>query len=332
MLLPPPLSGGGCENLAVRGFSGSYSHFFCDRGPSLILLGGYEVARPQGEVGDLQTNRCIRWRAGSATWTAAPDMIYFRTDAAAVGLNDGRVLVVGGWGGRARTEFDNDPNGSADGPLASAEILADSGWVEVAPAPFHQAHSAAGCLRTGHVVIAGGNDADEDSVASVCMYDPGADRWTTLPDMHRARSEATGCVLSSGRFVVFGGYDEDRYDSRRGFNQWMGDDFAEMWDPVAHSWTLLPAPGIRASLSPRTTCSASAVAGGAVVSWQPHGDSEAEERLGACGRAELFDEDGGCWFSLPSQHSNTCKNSGRLVSFEVTESKGGTSSGRTASV
>jgi hypothetical protein len=52
MLLPPPLSGGGCEDLAVRGFPGSYSHLFCDRGPSLILLG--EVARPQG---DLQMNR-----------------------------------------------------------------------------------------------------------------------------------------------------------------------------------------------------------------------------------------------------------------------------------
>jgi hypothetical protein len=252
-------------------------------------------------------------------------MIYFRTDAAAMGLNDGRVLVVGGWGGHARMEFDNYPNGS--GPLASAELLADSSWVEVAPAHFHKAMSAAGYLRTGHVVITGGNDAGEDSVASVCMYDPGADRWTMLPDMHRARSDATGFVLSSERFVVFGGY-----DFRCGPNHWMGDDFVEMWDPVAHSWTLLPAPGIRASLSPRTTYSASAVAGGAVVSWQPHGDSEAEGRLGACGRAELVDEDSGCWFSLPSQHSTTWKKSGRLVSFEVAEANGGTNSGRTASV
>ena len=90
----------------------------------------------------------------------------------------------------------------------------------------------------------------------------------------------------------------------------MGDDFAEVWDPGTNLWAPLPAPDIRASLSPRTECRARAVAGGALVCWDVRSETSED-----CGRVELFDEESGRWFCLPTRHATPSQNIGQLVSF-----------------
>jgi hypothetical protein len=126
-LPPPPIRRGDALPPPIPG--SSYGHFFCDRGPVLLLSGGWEDI----DGGEVRRKRCVQWRDGSAEWVYASEPAYFRQFAAAVTLHDGRILVMGGVGGRVGEESWTEDG--VTGTLASAEILTDGSWAEVAPIP-----------------------------------------------------------------------------------------------------------------------------------------------------------------------------------------------------
>ena len=63
-------------------------------------------------------------------------------------------------------------------------------------------------LADGHVLIAGGFDIIGDrSTSSVDLYDPAADRWSTLTEMPQPRADGTAVVLEDDSVLVVGGAD-----------------------------------------------------------------------------------------------------------------------------
>ena len=114
-----------------------------------------------------------------------------RSDACAVLLGDGRVLLAGGE--------------NASGALNSVEVLQDDGRFHAA-APMNLAHSSAACalLPDGTVLVAGGRSGGGTTNA-VELYDPAEDRWKPGPDMLQDRAGATVSVLNDGRVLIAGG-------------------------------------------------------------------------------------------------------------------------------
>jgi hypothetical protein len=115
-------------------------------------------------------------------------------------LNDGRVLVAGGFRFGPRSGF-----GVTDTPLAGAQIFdpRTNTWMDAASMTIRRARHAAVTLPGGQVMVLGG--LHEDALAAVEIYDPAADKWTTSASMHTARYDHTA-VCSGGLVVVMGGF------------------------------------------------------------------------------------------------------------------------------
>ena len=66
--------------------------------------------------------------------------------------------------------------------------------------------------------------SNQDTLDSVCVYDPQADAWTQLASMDSARHDHASAVVG-GKLYIFGGYnDEDRLIT------------AKVYDPASDSW------------------------------------------------------------------------------------------------
>ncbi len=79
-------------------------------------------------------------------------------------------------------------------------------WTTLAPSAHAPLYYAAGVLRDGRVIVAGG-EYDSGSMVlllNVERYDPVADSWTTLPNPTGwvRIGDAPGCTLPDGRFMI----------------------------------------------------------------------------------------------------------------------------------
>jgi hypothetical protein len=104
-------------------------------------------------------------------------MAIARSSLTATPLENGRVLVVGGFG-ETTTELHDPPTGtwSAGGTLSQPR------WLHVAV-----------CLRDGRVLVAGGA-----YTAAAELYDPATNRWTPTGSVHIDRHSATATLLRDG--------------------------------------------------------------------------------------------------------------------------------------
>jgi len=183
-------------------------------GRKVLIAGGWAgptappfVPLQTAEIYDQKTN----------TWTGTGKMNVARGELAAVVLQDGRVLVVGGVAG--------------DGtPLKSAEIydLRTGIWTLTKGSMRDGRNDLALVeLRDGRVLAAGGEmDAQGDRNMSAEIFDPHTERWTPTAPMTVARSEVeyASVLLPDGRVLVPGGYtanstpvkSSDLYDPRTG--------------------------------------------------------------------------------------------------------------------
>jgi hypothetical protein len=134
-------------------------------------------------------------------WTPGPAMSVGRVGHAIAVLGNGDVFVVGGTRDPAPAEI-FDPRSNT---WASTTELAS----RIAP--------VVGVLAGGRVVVAGGVVEKYDPATvqstgytpvlldSVDVFDIGRGSWSAAPPMAVARWQATGSVLSDGRFLVCGG-------------------------------------------------------------------------------------------------------------------------------
>ena len=130
-------------------------------------------------------------------WTDAGTMSISRDSPHAVGLGDGRVLVVGTGGDPSDDSVRTDIWGPG-----TAE------WHETEPLNKPRALFIAEPLPDRGVLVAGGQNAEFQSFSSAYTYDPSpaAESWTKVGLMVAARTAPASAVLPDGRILVAGGY------------------------------------------------------------------------------------------------------------------------------
>lgn len=141
--------------------------------------------------------------------------------AAALALPSGRVLVTGG------------QPASASAPVATAAIydpIADA-WTAIPAMNQARARHHMSLLDSGVVAAFGGTAAAAGgtSLASVEIYDPAANAWTTLPGaMTTARHSMLVTRLAGGKLLVAGGVAAGSATTS-----------GELFDPVLGTWAAI---------------------------------------------------------------------------------------------
>ncbi|WP_437622967.1 Kelch repeat-containing protein [Sorangium sp. So ce1151] len=173
------------------------------------------------------------WAASAPSWESVPSMITPRGEHTATELQDGRVLVTGGY-----PLVDAPPYTSlAAMSLREVEIYdpATRTWSPAAPLAQPRSGHAATLLPNGRVLVAGGRSRREvpsgAALASVELYDPTSNTWTTAAPLPRPHP-APSMVLVDGRPVLVGSGLNDTRDSDQ-FN-------SATYDPASDRWTALP--------------------------------------------------------------------------------------------
>jgi hypothetical protein len=188
------------------------SHFqgvMLDSGEVLVVGGG--AATTHANCNGQNTPNCgpiadplasaERFDPSKGQWRAAAPMKTARYSFTLTRLADGRVLAVGGVNATVpsatstRTAEVYDPNADA--------------WTDVAqlPVPDREHHSAI-LLDSGHVMIAGGKQANVGMIRLVDLYAPDADGWTATSPLSAVRTDPNLVRLQSGHILAVGGYDQ----------------------------------------------------------------------------------------------------------------------------
>ncbi len=106
------------------------------------------------------------WRHNSTVWHSLPPMSVPRSCANAVGLSDGRVMVLGGLAGKivstepqevtAPQEYDEHMPSNNISISNTVEVLSanDEGWSTATTMSIPRANAMAGLLPNGHVIVA----------------------------------------------------------------------------------------------------------------------------------------------------------------------------------
>lgn len=123
---------------------------------------------------------------------AAP-MGVARAAHTATRLQDGRVLIAGGFGD--------------DGSEASAELFdpADGSFSPTGAMSTARNSQTATLLRDGRVLLVGGYGAGGERLASAELYDPTAGSFSPTGSMPSRRADHTATLLRDGRVLIVGG-------------------------------------------------------------------------------------------------------------------------------
>jgi hypothetical protein len=163
------------------------------------------VLNPTAELFDAKAN----------TFAATSSMVRPREHAVASTLNDGRVLIAGGY----------DTDGDA---LASAELYDPSTgtFTPTGSMSSPRADMTSTLLLDGRVLIAGGvGSLEAGTEANAELFDPATGRFTPTGSMGTPRSSHTATLLADGRVLVAGGVGT--------IDTWSS---AELFDPATGSF------------------------------------------------------------------------------------------------
>jgi N-terminal glycosyl-hydrolase-114-associated domain/Kelch motif/Galactose oxidase, central domain len=162
--------------------------------------------------------------AQTATWTSAGNMTTARSSHTATLLNNGDVLVAGGWVNSTVTD------------TASAEIYNPStnSWTVVGSMANARYNHTATLLSNGEVLVAGG-DATGTSAE---IYNPTTQTWTATGSMNVSRYGHTATLLPNGMVLVAGGCCTTGIEP--GTTQTVSEALtsSELWNPATGQWTL----------------------------------------------------------------------------------------------
>jgi N-acetylneuraminic acid mutarotase len=228
-------------------------------GGKIWVLGGY----PRGRV-SVKTVQVYDIAADS--WTRGPDLPEVNNHGMAAAL-DGVVYLFGG---------QTDPNSAyVDTVYALDTRVPGAGWVEKARMPTKRSAGVA-VVHDGKIWVVGGRPPRGNDFA---VYDPGADRWETLPDLPSQRNHIAAEPIA-GRIHVFGGRLGGGFQSDKTAAH-------EIFDPRTRTWTVGPP-----MLKPRSGIN-SVQAHGCVHVWG------GEEAAGVFPDHDVYDPKADRWTKLP---------------------------------
>jgi hypothetical protein len=226
------------------------------------------------------------------TFTATGSMATARALHSAARLADGRVLVAGG-----TTTF-SDPIAALANAQSTAEVYdpASGTWSPARSMARRLLAPGLHALGTGRTLVSGGFEVTVvfgvplpiGSVASCQLYDAGANTWSNAAAMrqHRAVHATSAATLADGRLVLTGGA-----TSGPDLTQAAATARAEVYDPAANTWTLLPDLA-----HARVGHSAALVGGRLIVAGGTQGTLNAPTPIAS---VEALDPSTSTWTTLP---------------------------------
>lgn len=151
-------------------------------------------------------------------WAGAGRMTETRVGGSSTLLQDGRVLVAGGFA-----------DGNANDVRASAELFdPESGtWSRTGDMLHARAGQTAILLTDGTVLVAGGGTTPTDALDSTELYDPATGTWSATGKLRAPLTNAAATLLLDGRVLLVGG--DSNADAQV---------TAELYDPSKRAWSL----------------------------------------------------------------------------------------------
>ena len=144
-----------------------------------------------------------------------------RNSHAAVRLNDGKVLLLGGGGDR-------------DVLLSSAEVYdhATRTFTPVESMQTPRIPHVAILLKSGKVLVAGGTGPNRTILASAELYEPARKNFSSAGSMTVQRHKHAATLLADGRVLITGGSDDRDWNGQYAT--------AEIYDPTRNSFSPSP--------------------------------------------------------------------------------------------
>jgi hypothetical protein len=202
-----------------------------------------------------------RLNATETQWTPVP-MLVARTRPAVVRLNDGGILVAGGFGAACSPTV---AFGYSCPALPSAEVFnpAAGTWTATPPMSSPRGGAAATLLSDGTVLLVGG----EPSTEYVLRYNPTSKRWSTLPAPPFPLTGTTLLPLPGDRAIALGfdgGADfEGSYGGAGIRARRICRSIPEIYDAAHNTW--MPAPPLPGKSPYSCSTEAVAIAGGQIL-------------------------------------------------------------------
>ena len=140
-------------------------------------------------------------------------MINDRVGAAALLLDDGRALIVGGKSGQVLTSFGPGTlNLNSMAPLATAEVFDPESNNFMATGKMQAPHYLPRLvkLQNGKVLVTSGWKQQGPVIvgmAAADVFEPGSSSFAGIPPMHVARLQNSSTILPDGDVLVAGGID-----------------------------------------------------------------------------------------------------------------------------
>ncbi|TMK99390.1 MAG: hypothetical protein E6G40_06685, partial [Actinobacteria bacterium] len=107
--------------------------------------------------------------------------------------------------------------------LVSGPARAD--WLSGGVLATGRADATATLLPDGRVLVAGGENPNNTSLASAEIYDPVTNSWSSAANMNQARRNHSATLLPNGKVLVAGGLDSFDLST------------VELYDPVGNTWS-----------------------------------------------------------------------------------------------
>lgn len=174
-----------------------------------------------GNVTDGNYERVDLYDPAGGTWTTTGSLNQGRSEHTATLLQDGKVLVAGGYVGYVGPSLAT--------PTAEVYDPALGVWTNTASLNVSRYEQTATMLTNGKVLVVGGYPGTTFiPLNSAELYDPASGSWTNTGALNVARVFHTATLLGNGEILVSGGFGSQGYLAS-----------AELYNPAAGTWTLI---------------------------------------------------------------------------------------------
>ncbi|HKV23484.1 MAG TPA: kelch repeat-containing protein [Candidatus Acidoferrum sp.] len=238
----------------------------------VLIAGGFS-----GSGGESNPYRSTEfYDPSTGQFEAGPEMTIGRSGHTATLLENGKVLIVGGWTGHY-------------GVRRSAELYdpATKTFTPTGNLIVERAGSTATLLRDGRVLVAGGEGRREEALNTAELYDPATGKFCMTGSMAFPRDAHTATLLADGKVLIVGG-GSGHYPSQTIYRE------AELFDPATAKFSLTSQ-----SVVPRHKHAAILLHSGKVLIV---GGSDSRDWRGEYSSAELYDPATGSFTATGSMH------------------------------